>query len=135
MRSAAVVCCVVAMMSSGISPGVSADHGAAEHTGADSVVTDARPFINPSQAISIRDVIDAYSISGARFLGRESEAGSIEVGKSADFMVLDRDILKLADDGHADDICNTSVLQTWFMGKSVYVSNGRNNSAKRGLTK
>ncbi len=92
------------------------------------------PALNPSQAISIRDVIDAYTISGARFLGLEQEAGSIEVGKSGDFVVLDQDILKLADEGHADDIRNTAVLETWFMGKSVYVGKGRNLNAQRGLT-
>jgi predicted amidohydrolase YtcJ len=90
--------------------------------------------LNASQGISIRDVIDAYTISGARFLGRDKEAGSIEVGKSGDFIVLNQDILKLADEGHADDIRNTVVLETWFMGKPVYVSKGRKPNAQRGLT-
>jgi predicted amidohydrolase YtcJ len=94
-----------------------------------------QPALNPSQAISMRDVIDAYTISGARFLGREQEAGSIEVGKSGDFIVLSQDILQLADAGHADDIRNTDVLETWFMGKEVYVNKGRNPNAQRGLTK
>jgi hypothetical protein len=91
--------------------------------------------LNPGQAISIRDVIDAYTVSGARFLGREKEAGSIEVGKSGDFIVLNQDILELADEGHAEDIRNTDVLETWFMGKRVYVSNVRITNAKRGLAK
>ncbi len=91
--------------------------------------------LNPSQAIGIRDVIDAYTLSGARFLGREQEAGSIEVGKSADFIVLNQDILALADAGHADDIRNTDVLETWFMGKEVFKNDGRNPSGQRGLTK
>ncbi len=91
--------------------------------------------LNPNQAISIRDAIDAYTISGARFLGRDREAGSIEDGKSADFIVLNQDILKLADEDHADDIRNTDVLETWFMGRRVYVSQVRNTNAKRGLTK
>jgi predicted amidohydrolase YtcJ len=91
--------------------------------------------LNPSQAISIRDAIDAYTSSGARFLGREEQTGSIEVGKSGDFIVLNQDILQLADAGHADDIRNTDVLETWFMGKEVYVNKGRNSNAQRGLTK
>jgi predicted amidohydrolase YtcJ len=93
-----------------------------------------RPQLNPSQAISIRDVIDAYTTSGARFLGIEKEAGSIEVGKSGDFVVLSQDILKLGDEGRADDIRTTDVLETWFMGKSVYVGKSRNPHAQRGVT-
>jgi predicted amidohydrolase YtcJ len=76
--------------------------------------------LNPSQAVSIRDLIDAYTINGARFLHRDEVAGSLEVGKSADFIVVDQDILQLADSGHAEDIMRTQVLETWFQGKQVY---------------
>ncbi|MGC1388704.1 MAG: amidohydrolase family protein [Steroidobacteraceae bacterium] len=62
--------------------------------------------------------------NGARFLGIERETGSIEAGKSADFIVLNQDILNLADQGHADDIRKTGVLETWFMGNPVYISKG-----------
>ena len=80
---------------------------------------------NPSQAVSIRDVIDAYTINGARFLRRDQVAGSLEVGKSAYFIVIDRDILQLAASGHADDITRTQVLTTWFQGREVYVRPSR----------
>jgi len=80
-----------------------------------------RPALNAAQAVAIRDVVDAYTINGARYLGRDPVAGSIEVGKSADFVVLDRNILALADGGRADDVAKTRVLETWFMGKAVYV--------------
>jgi predicted amidohydrolase YtcJ len=53
-------------------------------------------------------------------LGIDKDAGSLELGKSADFIVLDRDIVELAADEHDDDIAKTSVLQTWFRGKQVY---------------
>jgi predicted amidohydrolase YtcJ len=75
---------------------------------------------NASQAVSIRDLIDAYTINGASFLHREQVAGSLEVGKSGDFIVVDQDILDLAASGHADDIARTHVLGTWFQGKKVY---------------
>jgi predicted amidohydrolase YtcJ len=75
---------------------------------------------NPAQAVGIRDMIDAYTINGARFLHRDQVAGSLEAGKSADFIVLDQDILELAATDHADDIARTRVLETWFQGTEVY---------------
>ncbi|HUI58682.1 MAG TPA: amidohydrolase family protein [Steroidobacteraceae bacterium] len=80
-----------------------------------------KPPLSPQQRIGIRDVIEAYTINGARMLNLQQEAGSIEVGKSADFIVLDRDILALAD-GHAEDIGQTRVIATWFQGKKVHAS-------------
>jgi predicted amidohydrolase YtcJ len=115
------------------------DAGGTLVAGSDAPVNtaDPQPFVNmalavtrrlpgglpesPQQAITIRDVIDAYTINGARFLRRDAEAGSLETGKSADFVVLDQDILKLADEGKADQVASTRVLETWFQGKSVYV--------------
>ena len=81
-----------------------------------------QPAFNPRQAVTIREVLDAYTINGARMLGREQEFGSLEAGKSADFVVLDRDILSLADGGRADDIAGTRVLETWFRGRRVFRS-------------
>ncbi len=81
-----------------------------------------KPALSPQQSISIREVIDAYTINGARMLNLQKDAGSIEAGKSADFIVLDRDILALADSGHAESIADAKVLETWFRGTKVYVA-------------
>jgi len=86
-------------------------------------VTRARhglPPESPHQRLDIRDLIDAYTINGARALDRASEIGSLEVGKSGDFIILDQDILALAQEGHPEKIGDTKVLETWFMGKKVY---------------
>ena len=98
--------------------------------------SDPRPFINLSmavtraipgkpplsawQSIPLRDAIGAYTIHGAQMLGIDSVAGSLEVGKSADFIVLDQDILALADSGRAADVAATKVDETWFAGRQVY---------------
>ncbi len=46
----------------------------------------------------------------------EKEVGSIEVGKKADFIMLDKDLLKVDD----KDILNTSVLATYIGGVKVF---------------
>ncbi len=74
------------------------------------------PALNPSESITVSEVIEAYTIDGARALGRESEIGSLSVGKSADFIVLDQDILTTA----PGNISKTKVLETWFAGRQVY---------------
>jgi hypothetical protein len=116
----------------------SKDAGAILVAGSDAPVTtrDPQPFVNMEvavtrhdpgratfnarQAVTIREVLDAYTINGARFLGRDQEFGSLEPGKSADFVILDRDILSLADSGRADEIEATRVLETWFRGRRVF---------------
>ena len=79
-----------------------------------------QPALNAHETIPIRDAIDAYTINGAKYLNLDQDTGSIEVGKSADLVVVDQDILALADHGKPDDIARTHVLETFFMGKEVY---------------
>ena len=52
--------------------------------------------IRPPQdeRLSIQDMIRGYTLSGAAQLGRSEELGSIEVGKMADLVVLDRNLLE-----------------------------------------
>jgi predicted amidohydrolase YtcJ len=77
---------------------------------------------NPQEKLTIRDLVDAYTINGARAMGRAAEFGSLETGKSADFILLDQDILALGDAGQAEKIGSTKVLKTWFRGQQVYAA-------------
>ncbi len=76
--------------------------------------------MNPAARVDVRAILDAYTINGARLFGHDATTGSLEVGKKADLVVLDRDILALVDAGHAYDIGKTQVVQTLFEGRVVY---------------
>ncbi|MEE4144698.1 MAG: amidohydrolase family protein [Halieaceae bacterium] len=76
--------------------------------------------LNARQAIGILDALDAYTINGARMLRQDAITGSLEAGKKADFIILDRDPIALANSGKAEEISGTRVLETWFDGVRVY---------------
>ena len=71
---------------------------------------------NPEQKISMEDALDAYTLKGAFAVGREDELGTLETGKLADFIVLDRNLLTIG----AEEIRGTKVLKTFVEGKCVY---------------
>jgi predicted amidohydrolase YtcJ len=53
--------------------------------------------INPGQQISRQQALYAYTRANAWYLNRENDLGSIEVGKLADLVVLDRDYFSVSD--------------------------------------
>ncbi|KAA0760501.1 amidohydrolase [Bacillus sp. SH5-2] len=87
-------------------------------------VNELNPLVTISNALSIDDkglsdvyaAIDAYTIKPAKALGLDKITGSIEVGKSADMVLLDEDITKMS----ADKIPNAKVLVTVLQGEIVY---------------
>jgi len=74
--------------------------------------------LGADQAISARQALESYTINPAYQFGIENDAGSLEVGKYADFVVLDRNPLKI----NPDEISDIRVLTT-FMGGNITYSN------------
>ena len=66
----------------------------------------------------INSAIDAYTINAAYSLGLEAVTGSIEVGKSADFAILEKDITQM----RVNKIADTEILMTMLQGKVVFDS-------------
>lgn len=71
---------------------------------------------NPDQRISVESAIEIFTRNGAVAMELEDETGSIEVGKSADFVIIDQNILEVP----AKDIHKTKVLKTVLRGHLVY---------------
>ncbi|MBC6492185.1 amidohydrolase [Flavihumibacter stibioxidans] len=67
-------------------------------------------------ALSRENTLRGMTIWAAKSNFEEDEKGSLEKGKLADFIMLDRDLMKVA----PGDILNTRVLATWIGGESVY---------------
>ena len=74
----------------------------------------------PGEALTVMEALQGYTLNGAWLSFEEDAKGSIEPGKLADFVVLDRDILEI-DPAHIMDI---RVLQTWLGGTLVYEADG-----------
>jgi len=67
-------------------------------------------------ALSRQDAIRSMTIWAAKGAFEEKLKGSIEAGKLADFVILDRDLMTIAE----EEILGTSVLQLFSGGLSVY---------------
>jgi predicted amidohydrolase YtcJ len=70
----------------------------------------------PEQKISVEDALRAYTINGAYGSFEEKIKGSIERGKLADIVILDRDLTRIA----PETIRDAHVVATIVGGKVVY---------------
>ena len=73
------------------------------------------PWI-PEEVVDLDTMLKAYTVSGAFAGGDEKRTGTLEVGKAADLIVLDRDLHSIP----ATDIHKAKVLMTLLDGKSVF---------------
>jgi predicted amidohydrolase YtcJ len=75
-----------------------------------------RGALNPGEALTLDELLHAYTINAARLMGREAEIGSLAPGKAADVIVLDRTLDARTS---ADDVRATKVTHVFFDGKEV----------------
>lgn len=80
------------------------------------VETEGKPPLELDEALRIEDVVAAYTINAAFALKQETTTGSIEPGKRADLVVVDRDIFGI--DPH--ELKSTRVDLTYLDGKEIY---------------
>ncbi|WP_262689482.1 amidohydrolase [Kordiimonas aestuarii] len=71
---------------------------------------------NKAEVLSVDEMIRALTIDGAYIMGQDKTRGSLEVGKLADFIILNADPYKV----EPQDISEISVLETYMEGKLVY---------------
>ncbi|GAB3581785.1 amidohydrolase [Leifsonia lichenia] len=90
--------------------------------GIEGLVTRADPsgqrdgVLGLEQAITLAEAIEVFTVNGATAMGLGAVTGSIEPGKSADFVVLDRDPFAIP----ADELHLVAVEQTYFAGEQVF---------------
>lgn len=76
---------------------------------------DERYLLNPDERLTVAEMIEAYTINGAYQMFREDEFGSLEKGKKADFIVIDKDPFKIK----TTEIHTIKILSVYFNGERI----------------
>jgi predicted amidohydrolase YtcJ len=76
--------------------------------------------LNPKERLDIHEALAAFTINAAKLFGHQDVLGSIEPGKIADLVVLDQNVVELAEGGHPEMIGETQVVLTVFDGAIIY---------------
>ena len=78
--------------------------------------TDPGEILGPEERMALEEMIECFTINGARANFLEAETGSIEVGKKADMVVLEKNLFEIPE----TDIADAKVVMTLFEGNTVY---------------
>ena len=73
---------------------------------------DERYLLNKAERATVKDLVRSFTINGAYQIFREKEIGSIEVGKYADFIIIDRDIFNI---NPIDDIISYFLMKIFHI--------------------
>ncbi|WP_394835588.1 amidohydrolase [Pendulispora rubella] len=101
------------------------DSGATVTLSSDYDVWDLNPFAGMQSALTrgsqglpnLDAALRAYTVNAARLMRSETRTGTLEVGKRADMIVIDRDVYAIP----VEQIARTQVLRTMVDGHEVYV--------------
>jgi len=77
---------------------------------------DGGEVLNPDQRISVYDALKAMTVNSAWQLNMDDAIGSLEPGKYADLVILDRDPQEV----EPDEIDSIQVIETWMNGRQTY---------------
>ena len=106
----------------GIRPAISSDAFVQSYRPLDTIaaamhrVTPSGFRVGPDQELKVEEALTAHTINAARAIHMEDRIGSIEVGKLADFAVLEGDLLT----SPADAIRNIPIWMTVIGGEILY---------------
>jgi hypothetical protein len=70
----------------------------------------------PEEKVSVEDALRGFTLDAAYAAFQDDKLGTLEVGKRADFIFIDRNIFTAP----ASDIRDTQVLETWINGQQVF---------------
>jgi len=70
----------------------------------------------PDQAMTVKEALRAFTLDAAYAGHQEKHLGTLEPGKQADFILVDRDIFT----ADPQTLWQTKVLETWVAGRRVY---------------
>jgi predicted amidohydrolase YtcJ len=81
-------------------------------------------ILGAQERISLKQAIDMFTRASARQANMDAATGSIETGKWADIIVIDRDVFAIP----ATDIHKINVLRTFVGGEEIYTASGAASS-------
>jgi predicted amidohydrolase YtcJ len=79
-------------------------------------ITNSGPVLGKNEEIDLRSALEMYTRNAAFIMRLDSVSGSLEVGKRADLIVIDRDLFKIP----AFEINEARVQQTMMDGVEVF---------------
>jgi predicted amidohydrolase YtcJ len=70
----------------------------------------------PEEKASLEQMVTSFTINGAYANFLENQTGTLEVGKQADFIVLDQNLFEIP----ASEIASTKIQNTYLQGEGVF---------------